>query len=74
MTTTAVDMSDVLRRVRGEYCEMPGLSLTLAQAQRLWGLDRSTCESVLRELVSEDFLRRSRTGMFVRAAGDTPPR
>jgi hypothetical protein len=24
-------------RVRGEYLEMPGLSLTEPQAQRLWG-------------------------------------
>src|SRR5262245_25358211 len=30
---------DVLRRVQGEYLEMPGLRLTEAQARRLWGLD-----------------------------------
>jgi hypothetical protein len=34
---------DVLRRVQGEYIEMPGLRLTIAQAQRLWGLDRAVC-------------------------------
>lgn len=67
MTTPAVDMSGVLWRVRGEYCEMPGVSLTLAHAQRLWGFDRSTCEPVLRQLVNEHFLRRSRAGTFVRA-------
>jgi hypothetical protein len=36
----AVAISDALRRVKGEYLEMPGLRLTPAQAQRLWGLDR----------------------------------
>jgi hypothetical protein len=34
-------LKDLLNRVRGEYAEMPGLTLTLAQAQRLWGLDRN---------------------------------
>ena len=31
---------DLTRRAQAEYREMPGLSLTLAQAQRLWGIDR----------------------------------
>ena len=26
----------LLQRIRGEYSEMPGLRLTVAQAQRLW--------------------------------------
>ena len=30
---------DVLRRVQGEFLEMPGLRLTEAQARRLWNLD-----------------------------------
>lgn len=67
-------MSDVLPRVRGEYREMPGLSLTLPQARRLWGLDPCACEAVLRELVDEHFLRRSSRGMFVRVESDTPVR
>lgn len=74
MTMPVCDMSDVLLRVRGEYREMPGLSLTLRQAQRLWGLDTCACESVLRELVDAHFLRRSSEGTFVRADGDTPGR
>jgi hypothetical protein len=32
----------LLDRVRGEYREMPGLQLTIAQACRLWQIDRST--------------------------------
>ena len=31
---------EVLRRVQGEFLEMPGLRLTGAQARRLWGLDQ----------------------------------
>ena len=32
----------LVHRVRGEFLEMPGLRLTRAQAQRLWGLDEET--------------------------------
>ena len=58
---------DVLRRVRGEYIEMPGLRLTTAQAQRLWGLDRQACDALLGALVDAKFLFRTRDGAFVRS-------
>ncbi len=58
---------DVLRRVQGEYIEMPGLRLTTAQAQRLWGLDRSVCDTLLGALVDTKFLFRTRDGAFVRS-------
>jgi hypothetical protein len=58
---------DVLRRVRGEYIEMPGLRLTPAQAQRLWGLDRDSCDALLGALVDAKFLFRTRDGAFMRS-------
>ena len=58
---------DVLRRVRGEYIEMPGLRLTTAQAQRLWGLDRASCDALLGALVDAKFLAKTRDGAFVRS-------
>ena len=57
---------DVLRRFQGEYKEMPGLRLTTAQAQRLWGLDRAACDALLGALVDAKFLFRTRDGAFVR--------
>ena len=57
---------DVLRRVRGEYTEMPGLRLTAAQAQRLWGLDQAACDALLAALVDAKFLFRTRDGAFMR--------
>lgn len=57
---------DVLSRARGEYLEMPGLSLTLEQAQRLWALDRGTCSGVLSNLVRAGFLRQRRNGSYIR--------
>ena len=55
-------------RIRGEYREMPGLRLTLAQACRLWQLDATTCEGVLDVLLADRFLRRTVDGAFVAAA------
>ena len=48
----------MLNRVRGEFLEMPGLRLRIEQAQRLWGLDRPTCEELLTSLVEDKFLWR----------------
>jgi Fic family protein len=58
---------DLSRRIRAEYEEMPGLSVTLAQAQRLWCVDRQTCERVFTTLVEGGFLRRTTRDRFVRA-------
>ena len=57
---------ELLRRIRGEYTEMPGLRLTEAQAQRLWGLDPATCSLVLATLVGHGFLRRGADGRYGR--------
>jgi hypothetical protein len=45
-----------LRRIRSEYLEMPGLCLTLKQAQRLWSLDEETCREAIQLLVEARFL------------------
>lgn len=57
---------ELTRRVQAEYAEMPGLSLTLSQAQRLWGVDRRTCESAFGTLIAHGFLRMTGRGRFVR--------
>ncbi len=58
-------LENLLRRIQGEYLEMPGLRLTPAQAQRLWGLTKHECESLLHLLLDTRFLRRTRDGAFV---------
>ena len=35
---------------------MPGLNLTFRQACRLWQLEPTTCESLLKQLVADGFL------------------
>lgn len=56
----------LLRRIYGEYMEMPGLRLTPVQAQRLWGLDEQICASLLEFLVEVKFLHRTGDGRFAR--------
>lgn len=50
---------NLLVRVYGEYLEMPGLQLTLAQASRLWHMQPATSAHVLERLVDASFLRRA---------------
>jgi len=62
---------DVLvRRIRGEYREMPGLILTTPQACRLWNLDRTACEAVFQALLNEGFLAQTAAGQFVACASE----
>lgn len=62
-----VAVDEALKRVKSEYLAMPGLRLTSAQAQRLWGLDRESCAALFGALVDARFLNRTRDGAFVRA-------
>ena len=59
-----VAIGDALRKVKREYLNMPGLRLTPAQAQRLWGLDRESCHALLGVLVDAKFLYKTRDGAF----------
>ena len=64
------DVGDVIQMVKAEYLEMPGLCLTLAQARRLWNLDRDTCAAVLERLVESRFLWCTEAGIYGRNASD----
>ena len=73
-TYTLLSTDDVVRRVKGEFLEMPGLRLTEAQARRLWGLDAASCGALLRTLVETKFLFRTRDGAFMRVEYAAPVR
>jgi hypothetical protein len=55
-----------LQRAMRDYTDMPELSLTVGQASRLWSLDIGVCERLLESLVSQQILRRTAGGAFVR--------
>ena len=65
-------IDEVLQRIQGEFVEMPGLRLTPAQAQRLWGLERDVCDALLGALVDAKFLAQTRDGAFIRMDGARP--
>jgi hypothetical protein len=68
MGWTFDDTPRVLLRIRGEFREMPGLRLTIAQAARLWQLDPGRSEELLNALVTDGTLARNATGAYVVAS------
>jgi hypothetical protein len=65
----AMDRSDdvLMIRIRSEYDEMPGLSLTVEQAARFWQIDARTCERLLHRLLLQNVLARTKDGAFISA-------
>lgn len=59
-----------LRQIEREYREMPGLSLTVRQAGRLWHLTPPQAAALLDELVEAAVLSRTSAGTY----GLRPPR
>lgn len=55
-------------RVRAEFDEMPGMTLTMPQASRLFGLDHEVCRTILDRLVRTSYLRWTPSGAVKRAA------
>lgn len=64
-----MDLERIVRRVREEFLEMPGLHLTPPQARRLWGLDTDACQAVIDALVACAFLKWTAGGAVTRADG-----
>jgi Fic family protein len=54
------------RRIQAEYREMPGLSLTVAQAARLLGVSRDLCTRLLNELAKRGVLQAGERGYRLR--------
>jgi hypothetical protein len=68
MPTSNERQERLLRRIEGEFLEMPGLRLTCTQAQRLLGVDAETCANLLEILVDRQFLACSADGRYRRTA------
>ena len=72
---TVMPYDTILKRIHGEYIEMPGLRLTMAQAQRLCDVEPTLCQRVLGTLVETGFLCVDKNGTYARAAdGSDRPR
>jgi hypothetical protein len=57
----------LLRRIHAEFLEMPGLSLTVAQAARLFDVAEGPCARVLCRLGEEGLLRIDPNGRWRRS-------
>jgi hypothetical protein len=64
-------VADLVYRVRAEYLEMPGLTLTRGQMRRFWLLDPSLCDAVVDVLVTSGFLRCRPDNTYARASNDS---
>lgn len=69
-TLNSLTLKHLERRLLREYVDLPGLSLSLAQAARLVGVDATTCEVVLNDLVKAGYLAHGESGAYVRETGD----
>jgi hypothetical protein len=56
----------LVRRVQGEFEEMPGLRLTFGQARLLFGLEQACCRRILTGLTQAGFLMRTDSGLYGR--------
>ena len=64
--TTRRQIEDLVMRIEGEFLETPGLMLTVAEAQRRFGMDEITCEAVLDALVDSGILFKTRDRVYGR--------
>jgi len=62
-----ITLRDWMDLIRAEYLEMPGLSLTESQFERMWNLPPVLAQTLLEELQRLCFLRRTKKGTYVRA-------
>jgi hypothetical protein len=62
-----MDVELVTKRVRAEFEEMPGMTLTMRQASRLFGIERETCKAVVDRLIRTHYLKWTISGSFTRA-------
>ena len=62
-----MDVEGTAERVRAEFEEMPGMTLTMPQASRLFGIEHDVCRTIVDRLVTTAYLRWTQTGAVTRA-------
>jgi hypothetical protein len=62
-----------LQRLQGEFLEMPGLRLTIQQAERLCGIESTMCKAILDALVDVKFLHVRPDGSYIRVTEGAAP-
>ena len=62
-----MNVEAVTQRVRAEFEEMPGLTLTEHQAAKLFGIEQKVCRDVIDRLVDAAYLEKTRSGSVKRS-------
>jgi hypothetical protein len=62
-----MDVEVVAERVRAEFEEMPGMTLTMPQASRLFGIEHDVCRTIVERLITASYLRWTTAGAVTRA-------
>jgi hypothetical protein len=61
-------LETLVRIIRGEFAEMPGMRLTRPQFRRLWNLRPPDAEALIAVLVAQDYLVEAIDGRLGRRA------
>lgn len=56
----------LIRVIRSDFNEMPGMRLTRLQFQRLWNLGEAECDVIVRDLLGQEYLTEGRDGRLCR--------
>jgi len=65
-TARARTIASLITHVQNEFLDAPPLTVTLAEAQRRFGLDRRICQALLDVLVDATVLTRTPQGAYTR--------
>jgi hypothetical protein len=66
MTVSCGQLGDLVMRMQGDFLEIPGLTLTLQDGVRRFGVDTVTCDAVLATLAEANVLTRNCDGAYRR--------
>ena len=66
MTRNGTSIESLVLRIQNAFLESPALRLTLGQATRRFGLDKTTCEALLDALVDTGVLARTTENVYTR--------
>jgi len=70
MIVTAAPTDLDALRLRYEFLEMPGLTISVPQVARMFGLRSEHAAAILETLASERFLTQTPAGLYQRASFD----
>lgn len=66
MSLSSRGIGALVTTIQNDFLDLPGLMLTVSQAQQRFGTDETTCEAVLGALVDAHVLARTPDSSYIR--------